>query len=57
MPQHSTGVALIPAPRPELVPDQACDVCGDGGAEETQVVCDNGGNGDGTGCVHDLPSN
>jgi hypothetical protein len=54
MPRHSTGVALIPAPRPELVPDQTCEVCGDGGAEETQVVCENGGTGDSTGCVYDL---
>ena len=42
MPRVAPTVALIPAPRPLFVTDQLCEACGDGGAEDSQVVCENG---------------
>jgi len=42
MPRVAPTVALIPAPRPLFITDQLCEACGDGGAEDSQVVCENG---------------
>ena len=51
MPRVAPTVALIPAPRPLFITDQLCEVCGDGGADDSQVVCENGDPAEHTGCV------